>query len=143
MCGAWRLQTPWKDTVFGMTFAPATPAVMRSTVKYCSQNIFFVETTSNIAVAFSFAMKPSPPVVWQRLHAPSPDWRLAHAPAMFAAWKSVSFMQPANCDISLSTTVEGESWPGGVGPVPLRSSSSLESHATIFSFSAVVYVRLL
>jgi hypothetical protein len=63
----------------------------------------------------------------------------AQAAAMFVVWKSVSVMQPANWEITRSAACESVSPCVVVEPPvwPLRSSTSLASHATILSFSAV------
>ncbi len=60
---------------------------------------------------------------------------------MFVAWKSASFMQPANCDITRSAAAERVSPPPvGVLVCPLRSSTSFASHLVIASFSVASYV---
>src|SRR5262245_31206698 len=133
MCGAWRLQTPLNDTVFGLTAAAVAPP-WTSTVKYCSQYILYTPTTSSIGLGTSYAMKPYAPLPWHCSQRPSPDWRLPQACAKLDAWKFSSVMQPANSDITRSMAAPSDSVPGVVGPVPWRSSSSFESQAVILSF---------
>src|SRR5688572_13588696 len=95
----------------------------------------FVVRMLNMRSLSSVAMNEACPLMWQRMHGPSPEPRYAHASATFCWFQSARFMQPDHSAISCAETCPGVGCGvpvgGGVGEPVLRAATSASSHAAI------------